>query len=103
MLHNRENILCHYRNRLLYIKVGLKVTKVHRVLEMSQKRYLKKLIRMNPTFGQSSTNAFRKCLYYLAYNALFGKFMLTPRWYSHIKIETTPEVKSKFQRKVNLK
>ena len=40
-LEDKYNYVCHYRNLQLYIKLGMKLKKVHRILEFSQSPFLK--------------------------------------------------------------
>ena len=39
-LEDKYNYVCHYRNLQLYIKLGMKLKKVHRILECSQSPFL---------------------------------------------------------------
>jgi len=76
----------HYTNLILYLKLGMKLKKVRRVLAFTQSSFLKSYIDQCTLLRQNSKTEFGKRLWKLFANAVFGKFIEQTRNYVDCKI-----------------
>ena len=88
----KKNYKVYYKNLEYYLKLGLKVTKVYRILTFDEKPFLKEYIDLNTKLRKQSKNDLEKDLFKLMNNAIFGKSMENALNRSNIKlINNNPE------------
>ena len=72
-LGNKTNYVLHYRNLQLYLSLGTKLTKIHRVLEFKQTDSMKKYIDFNNEKRMNAANGFEKYFLKLMISSVYGK------------------------------
>jgi hypothetical protein len=73
--HDKLNYVINYKLLKLYLKLGLKITKINRVLEFKQDNYMKSYIMKNTNERIKSKNEFEKSFFKLMNNSCYGKTM----------------------------
>ena len=71
-LRDKKEYVLHYPNLQLYLDLGLKIKKVHQVLEFDQSPWLKRYIDFNTDKQKHARNPFEKDFFKLMNNSIFG-------------------------------
>ena len=95
---DKQNYVLHIDILKFYLKQGLKIKKINRVIEFRHKQWLKPWIDFNTEKRKNATSDFEKDMYKLMNNAVYGKTMENVRNQIDFELVDTPE---RYQKCVN--
>ena len=98
-LHDKENYVVHIRPLKQALNKELILKKVHKVINLYQKAWLKPYIDMNAKLRKEAKNDFEKEFSKLMNNSVFGKTIENVRDHREIRVVTTNKQRNKLAQK----
>ena len=74
-LENKKNYVLHHRSLSLYLRLGMKLTRIHRGVRFLEKPWMAQYIQLNTDLRTRATTEFEKDFFKLMNNSVFGKTM----------------------------
>ena len=95
-LGNKSKYVVHYRNLQLYLSLGIKLTKIQRILKFKQLDWLKKYIDFNIDKRKNAANSFGKQFFKLMINSAYGKTIKNLRKRVNVRLVNDAEDYKKY-------
>ncbi len=88
----KKNYIAHIETLKLYLKLGCRITKIHRGVAFHSAPVLKGWIEFNTEKRKNARNSFEKDFYKLMNNSVFGKTMENVRNHGVVKFTNDPRI-----------
>ncbi|KAF2898221.1 hypothetical protein ILUMI_07955 [Ignelater luminosus] len=85
-LYDKQKYVIHYRNLKQCLELGMVLTKIHKVIEFSQSKWMSVYVDLCADLRKKAANDFEKNLYKLLVNAVFGKSIENLRKHTIVKL-----------------
>ena len=95
-LEPKRRYCLHYLTLQFYLTLGVKLLKVHSVIRFKQSDFLKQYINFISDKRANAKSGFKKRLFKLLANSLYGKFIQDVRKYSQVRFATSEEELHKY-------
>ena len=102
-LGDKKKYVLHYENLKQYLKLGLKLTYIHRGIKFEESPWLEKYISLNTKLRTEAKNEFEKNFFKLMNNSVFGKTMENIRNRVDVKLVNNEKRAEKLSAKPNFK
>ena len=100
-MFDKSKYVLHYKLLQFYVRLGLRIKKVHRILKFTQSKWLEPYITLNSAMRKNATNRFEQNYYKLMNNSVYGKTIESKRRRLKVDItrdaEITAKLTSKFE------
>lgn len=87
----RERYVTHFKNLKLYLQLGMKLEKIHRVLKFRQEAFIAPFIEKCTKLRQASKTKFEQDQYKKVANCVYGKTIQNNRNYIEVKLHNNRE------------
>ena len=85
-LGDNTNYVLYYRNLQLYLSLGMKLTKIYKVLKFKQSDWMKKYIDFDTEKRKNAANSFEKYFFKLMFNSVYDKAMENLQKRIHVRL-----------------
>ena len=90
-LGNKTNYVVHYKKLQLYLSLGMKLTRIHRVLKFKKSDWMEKYIDFSTEKRRNAANDFEKDFFKLMINSVYGKTMENLRKRINVRLVNNAE------------
>ena len=100
-LYSKTRYVTHYSNLKFYVKQGLIINNIHRILQFKQSSWMESYIEFNTEQRKMARNEVEKDFFKLANNSVFGRTMMNVRNHIDVKLVTRRDTMRRLSAKPN--